>query len=105
LSNPMKNRMEETGEEALVQAAQRGDQRAFMELARRCQEKVYQAILGLTRSQTDADDLAQEAFMTAFRSLKDFRMKSSFTTWTYRIAINLTLNHLKRKKRKKEKWS
>ena len=93
--------MEETGEEVLVRAAQKGDRRAFMELARRHQEKIYYAILGLTRSRTDADDLAQETFMAAFRSLKKFKMKSSFYTWTYKIAINLTLNHLKRLKREK----
>ncbi len=83
----------------LVTQAKQGDAEAFAELARRCQEKIYYTILALTKNQQDASDLAQEAFMQAFKSLKSFKQRSSFYTWIYRIAVNLTLNFLKRRKR------
>ena len=85
----------------LVQRAQAGDIQAFTELVGRVQEKVYHTILGLTRNQEDAGDLAQETFMVAYRSLKSFKRQSGFYTWVYRIAVNLTLNFLKKKGREK----
>ncbi|MCX6560761.1 MAG: sigma-70 family RNA polymerase sigma factor [Candidatus Aminicenantes bacterium] len=93
--------MESTADDVLVERAQAGDVDAFAELAGRLQERIYRTILGMTRSPEDADDLTQDAFMTAFRSLKSFRRNSSFYTWVYRIAVNLTLNHLKKKGREK----
>ncbi len=85
----------------LVQQAKQGNVDAFEDLARRYHEKIYQIILSLTKNHPDADDLAQETFMHAFKSLKGFKQKSSFYTWIYRIAVNLTLNYLK--KRNKER--
>ncbi len=83
----------------LVKRAKQGDAEAFTELARRCQEKIYYTILALTKNQQDASDLAQEVFVQAFQSLKKFKQRSSFYTWVYRIAVNRTLNFLKRRKR------
>ncbi len=91
--------MEDSSDGRLVVQAKEGDVDAFAELVRRCQEKIYFTILALTKNQQDASDLAQEAFMQAFKSLKSFRQRSSFYTWVYRIAVNLTLNFLKRRKR------
>jgi RNA polymerase sigma-70 factor (ECF subfamily) len=99
----MKDRMEDHAEEALVQAAQKGNVDAFTALVRRYQEEIYYGILGMTNSHTDADDLTQETFLMAYRNLKHFRQKSKFFTWVYRIAVNLTLNHLKRMKKEKGK--
>lgn len=95
----MKGSMEDCSDGHLVTRAKQGDADAFAELARRCQEKIYFTILALTKNQQDASDLAQEAFMQAFKSLKSFKQRSSFTTWIYRIAVNLALNFLKRRKR------
>jgi RNA polymerase sigma-70 factor (ECF subfamily) len=91
--------MEDSSGGHLVTKAKQGDAEAFAELARRCQEKIYFTILALTKNQQDASDLAQEAFMQAFKSLRSFKQRSSFYTWVYRIAVNLTLNFLKRRKR------
>ncbi len=91
--------MEDCSDGRLVAQAKQGDTDAFAELVRRCQEKIYYTILALTKNQQDASDLAQEAFMQAFKSLRSFRQRSSFYTWVYRIAVNLTLNFLKRRKR------
>lgn len=95
----VKRSMDGSSDGYLVTQAKQGDAEAFAELARRCQEKIYYTILALTKNQQDASDLAQEAFMQAFKSLKSFKQRSSFYTWIYRIAVNLTLNFLKRRKR------
>ncbi len=88
---------------ALVEAARRGDRGAFTELVRRSREKVYAMILGLTRNRQDADDLLQETYLRAFRALGKFRGDAGFSTWVYRIAVNLTLNHLKRQGRERNR--
>ena len=88
--------MEDLSEDRLIAMAKTGDVEAFSELIRRHQEKVYRMILSLTRSSLDADDLTQETFLQAFKSLKGFKQQAGFYTWLYRIAVNLTLNFLKK---------
>lgn len=88
--------MEELSEDRLIGMAKTGDVEAFSELVRRHQAKVYRMILSLTRNTLDADDLTQEAFLQAFKSLRGFKQKAGFYTWLYRIAVNLTLNFLKK---------
>jgi RNA polymerase sigma-70 factor (ECF subfamily) len=97
----MNGKIEELGDERLVELAKKGDLDAFAELARRLQEKVYHTIFGMTRNHQDAADLTQETFMYAYKALDGFKQKSSFYTWIYRIAVNLTLNHFKKKNREK----
>lgn len=82
----------------LVQRAKKGDFDAFAELAGRYQRKVFQTVFALTNDHQDADDLSQETFMKAYQALRSFKQQSSFYTWLYRIAINLTLNSLKKKR-------
>ncbi len=72
-----------------------GDAAAFDHLVRKYQRDVYQLAYRITRNGEDARDLAQDAFVQAYRSLKAFQRKSSFYTWLYRITVNLCLNHLK----------
>jgi RNA polymerase sigma factor (sigma-70 family) len=88
-------------DDVLVEEAKLGRIEAYAELARRVQEKIYHTIFGMTRNHEDANDLTQETFMYAYRALRTFKQKSSFYTWVYRIAINLTLNFLKKKGREK----
>jgi len=95
----MNGNREDFVDDHLVKQAKQGDVEAFTELVRRFQEKIYHTILSLTRNQQDADDLAQETFMHAYKSLRNFKQRSTFYTWIYRIAVNLTLNFLKRRKR------
>ncbi|MSP62065.1 MAG: sigma-70 family RNA polymerase sigma factor [Myxococcales bacterium] len=76
----------------LVARAQRGDQAAFSELHRRYRPRIYALAMHLTGDAHDADDVAQEAFLRAYRSLGEFRGASEFFTWVYRIAVNLSLN-------------
>jgi RNA polymerase sigma-70 factor (ECF subfamily) len=95
--------MEAIPDDQLVAEAKNGDVEAFTELARRYQEKVFQTVLWMTKDQQDADDLCQEAFLHAYKHLRRFKQKSSFYTWIYRIAVNLTLNFLKKKMKEKKR--
>ena len=79
----------------LVSQHRAGDRRAFDELVRKYQRRVYGLTLRYVRNREDAKDLAQRAFVRAFEAIDGFRGGSSFRTWLYRIAINLALNHLR----------
>src|SRR5207248_1587389 len=76
----------------LVARAQAGDRASFGELMRRYRPRIFALALHLTGDKHDADDVAQEASLRAYRSLGDFRGASEFFTWVYRIAVNLALN-------------
>lgn len=89
---------EDSGERTLVEAARTGDLGAFDELVRRYQERIYGLVYHMTSNHEDANDLAQEAFVKAWKALKNFKGDSSFYTWIYRIAVNHTLNHLKQRR-------
>lgn len=92
--------LDQTDEQRLVRCAQQGDLLAYDELVRRYQERVYATVYHMTANHEDATDLAQEAFIKAYRALKSFKGDSSFFTWVYRIAVNRTINFLKQRKRR-----
>lgn len=94
--------MDDLADDALVREAKKGSLEAFSALCRRYQERVYFTILRFTKNPVDADDLTQETFMSAFKSLGQFKKKSTFYTWIYRIAVNKSLNFLKKKDRERE---
>jgi RNA polymerase sigma-70 factor (ECF subfamily) len=79
---------------ALVKQAQRGDQDAFALLVTRHQRYVYNLAYRLLRDDQEAQDLAQEAFLRAWRGLGRFRAEAKFTTWLYCIVTNLCYNRL-----------
>jgi RNA polymerase sigma-70 factor, ECF subfamily len=85
---------------ALVQRVQRGDKAAFDVLVLRYQHKVLKLIMRYIRDAAEAEDVAQEAFMKAYRALPAFRGDSAFYTWLYRIAINTAKNSLVSSKRR-----
>jgi len=87
-----------TEEKELVNRARHGDLKAYDELVRRYQERIYATIYHMTSNHEDANDLAQESFVKAFQALKSFKGGSSFYTWLYRIAVNKTINFLKQRK-------
>ncbi|WCJ61013.1 sigma-70 family RNA polymerase sigma factor [Fontisphaera persica] len=82
----------------LVRRAQRGDLDAFDQLVQRYQERIYAAIYHMTANHEDANDLAQETFIKAYRALPSFKGDATFFTWLYRIAVNKTLNFLRQRK-------
>lgn len=83
----------EITDDILVARAQRGEKGAFDLLVRKYQHKVVNLVSRYVR-EADAQDVAQEAFIKAYRALKGFRGNSAFYTWLYRIAINTAKNHL-----------
>jgi RNA polymerase sigma-70 factor, ECF subfamily len=84
-------------DQELVQKVRNGDRRAFTVLMRRYQERVYWVARRIVGSHDDADDVTQEAFVKAFVGLGDFRGDASFYTWLYRIAVNLSLNSVRKR--------
>ena len=78
----------------LVKRVQRGDKSAFDLLVRKYQHKVVKLGLRYVRNPAEAEDIAQEAFIKAYRALPQFRGDSAFYTWMYRIAINTAKNSL-----------
>ena len=79
-------------DERLVRACQVGEREAFSGLVERYQRDVYRLCYRYVNNHHDANDMAQEAFLKAFRALPSFRGDSSFSTWLYRIAVNTCLN-------------
>ena len=84
----------------LVRAVLDGDAPAYRGLVERYQGRIYNVIFGMVRNQEDAEDLAQDAFVKAFRKIDTFRLESKFYTWLCRIAVNTTLDHLRKKARR-----
>ena len=89
-------------ESDLIRAAQTGDQDAFERLVRSYDQSVLRIALNLLRSPDEARDVYQEAFLKVFRNLHTFRFDCSFHTWLYRIVTNICLDHLRRRKVRKE---
>ncbi len=79
-------------EPALVDASRRGDSGAFASLVARHQRMIHALTYRMTGSEADAADLAQDAFVQAWRRLESFRSEARFSSWLYRIAMNLCLN-------------
>jgi RNA polymerase sigma-70 factor (ECF subfamily) len=92
-------RIDETG---LIRAVQRGDQDAFEQLVRAYDQSVLRLALNLLRSEEDARDVYQEAFLRVFRGIDSFRFDCSFHTWLYRIVTNICLDYLRKRKVRKE---
>jgi RNA polymerase sigma-70 factor (ECF subfamily) len=84
----------------LMQAAQVGDYTAFEELVRRYHDRVYRLAFGMTKSEQDAEEVVQDTFLNAFRSLQAFRHDSAPGSWIFRIAANGALMKLRTKRRK-----
>jgi len=89
-------------ERVLIRRAQRGDRLAFEQLVRLYDSNVLRLALQLTRSEDEARDLYQEAFLKIYRSLGRFRFESRFSTWVYRVVMNVCLDHLRRASRRRE---
>lgn len=85
----------------LVTKVQEGDLHAFDLLVKKHRERLYSVIYNLTGNSEEAYDLCQEAFIKAFRSINKFNRKCAYYTWLYRIAVNTTLNYLKKERKRR----
>ena len=81
-------------DQQLVERVQKGDKRAFDLLVIKYQHKIFAVISRFIRDSAEVQDVAQDAFIKAYRALPNFRGDSAFYTWMYRIAINTAKNHL-----------
>lgn len=86
----------------LIREAQKGSREAFDALVRQYDQAVLRLAMHLTGSEQDAQDIHQEAFLKAYRHIGSFRFECSFYTWIYRIVTNLCLDHLRRRKTRRE---
>jgi RNA polymerase sigma-70 factor, ECF subfamily len=85
-------------ERQLVRRAQAGDQSAYEELVRLHQHRVLTVVSGILRGSEDVEDVAQQALVKAYLSLKKFDLRSAFGTWLYKIAVNECWDYLRKKK-------
>jgi RNA polymerase sigma-70 factor (ECF subfamily) len=89
-------------ESELIRAVQQGDQSAFEALVRSYDQSVLGLAMNLLRSPEDARDAYQEAFLRVYKNIHSFRFDCSFYTWLYRIVTNVCLDHLRKRKIRKE---
>jgi len=90
----------ETPDKELVARTQAGDAKAFDELVVRFSPRLYGLVYNMTSNHEDTNDLLQEVFAKAYRSIKGFQGKSSFYTWLHTIAVNMAINFLKKRNRR-----
>ncbi len=90
--------MTERSDLELIEAFRQGEESAFNEIVLRYQEKVYWVARRFLSSHADTDDIVQEVFIKAYERIREFRGESGLYTWLYRIAVNASLNALRRQK-------
>jgi RNA polymerase sigma-70 factor (ECF subfamily) len=92
----------EAGDDVLVESARLGDYAAFEALVRRHQRRVFAVAMGILKNPAEAEEVAQETFLSAFEHLDGFRGEARFSTWLFRVATNHAL--MKLRKKKPEPW-
>lgn len=88
-------------ERLLVDQLKKGDETAFKTIVETWQNMVYNTALGIVQNAEDAEDIAQEVFVQVYQSIGTFKGESKFSTWLYRITVTKSLDHERKKKRKK----
>ncbi|MDX2055363.1 MAG: sigma-70 family RNA polymerase sigma factor [Polyangiaceae bacterium] len=90
--------MAESTDRELVDAARGGDTKAFGEIVKRYQRRLYRVVVHMVRNEAEAEEVTQECFFRAYNALDRFDGRSEPFTWMYRIAVNLSLNMLRARK-------
>jgi RNA polymerase sigma-70 factor, ECF subfamily len=94
--------LRQSGDLELILRSQAGDTEAFGQLVTKYRAKILTVLYGIVRDEHDAQDLAQEGFLKAWRSIHQFEGRSSFYTWLHRLTVNLAIEVLRRKGRRAE---
>lgn len=100
MADPIENQSLAQDEKALVRRCLTGHEGAFEELVERFQNMVYNVAYRFLGGREEAEDLTQEVFLKVYYALKTFRRASSLKTWIYRITTNMSLNRLKKLRRR-----
>jgi len=90
-----------SSEKELIKRAKKGDVEAFEQLIEGCQKKVFNIALRMLGNYDDASELAQEVFLKAYKSIKNFKGDSLFNTWIYKVTTNACLDEIRKRKNKK----
>jgi RNA polymerase sigma-70 factor (ECF subfamily) len=85
----------------LIEQLKQGNEAAFKTIVEAWQDMVYHTALGIIQNAEDAEDIAQEVFVQVYESVHTFKGESKFSTWLYKITVTKTMDHIRRKKRKK----
>ncbi len=93
--------MSQLSDEIIIEKVKNGNKDAYAHLVHRYQQKVFQTCIGFLHDKDDADDLTQEIFIKVYHNLNAFRKDAKFSTWLYRISINMAMNALRKKKIRK----
>src|SRR5882724_12342781 len=88
----------EVTDAAVVALVQAGDRDAFRTLVERHSRSIFRVVYRMTGNQQDAEEIVQETFLRAYKSLERFELRANFSTWLYRIAVNRTLDFLNARK-------
>ena len=88
-------------EKVLINGLKKRDKGSFEEMVNLYKDRIYNVTIGMIQSVEDAEDLTQEVFVEVFNSIGDFREDSSLNTWLYRIAVNKSLELIRKRSRKK----
>ena len=94
-------RVKKLEEKSLIKNLKAKNEEAFKILVEKYKDLVYSTIIPIIQNIDDADDLTQEVFIQIYKSIKNFKEKSSISTWIYKISISKAYEHLRYKKRKK----
>jgi RNA polymerase sigma-70 factor (ECF subfamily) len=100
LAGSSPTREQKPADEELIARVLAGDQASYETLVTRYRDYVYTIAVRIVGNDEDAEDVAQEAFVRAYRALPRFRGDSKFSSWLYRIATNRALTHLKKRRRR-----
>ena len=88
-------------QQELIVKLQQGDEQAFKAIVEAWQNMVYNTAISIVQNAEDAEDITQETFVQVYQSVNAFRGDAKFSTWLYRIVITKSLDHERKKKRKK----
>ena len=86
----------------LVQRCRKGERKAQFELYQLYKDRVFNIAYRMANSQQDAEDITQMAFMRVFKKIDSFRGDSAFSSWVYRLTVNVCINHFRKEKKKRE---
>lgn len=88
-------------EAELIHSILDGNQQDYAILIKRYQVNVFRTVMGFVHNKEDSEEITQDVFVKAYQSLSSFSGKAAFSTWLYRIAVNISLNYLRKKKRRR----